>query len=346
MTEKKPFAVLLLLIFAGSFLFSNVLGNEKVSETVDILVESEKQFKASNDTQSQSEHSGSLRRKTNWGFSLGAIGFWAPESAYKTGGTHFSEITGAGVGFALPDAEISCTTDWYAGGFFPLFTATAKASFGISALTENLSLSVRPLRAFPFLSFDLGGTLSEGWFNTGAYNPQEQDFDSNGAFRNISYHAYTKAQILLPLGSTLVIASYQIGYAGLSGMKNSDLWQFSGGSAEFNGWKHNALFSALHVSDSRVNLAGFIVSVGGYLSDNALSARYSGYDPTFTSVSVIPLANVQFSELDSLCILTPFGNRRSFATDHEKAEEEPLLETTGSEWYWQGIFLKYTHKFK
>ena len=56
--------------------------------------------------------------------------------------------------------------------------------------------------------------------------------------------------------------------------------------------------------------------------------------------------NVQFSERDSLCILTSFGNCRSFATNHEKANEEPLLEATGSEWYWQGIFLKYTHKFR
>lgn len=58
------------------------------------------------------------------------------------------------------------------------------------------------------------------------------------------------------------------------------------------------------------------------------------------------IMNVQFSERDSLCILTSFGNRCSFATDHDDANEEPLLEATGSEWYWQGIFLKYTHTFR
>ena len=127
----------------------------------------------------------------------------------------------------------------------------------------------------------------------------------------------------------------------MTGVSNSDLW--TGGN--FNGFSHSASFAAFYFIPAKLNLVGLLGTTSAKLDDSKLDSRYSGFDGRFRTYFISPFANFSFNEKNSLFLLVPFGNRRSFSVLHDNANEEPLLETSGSKWLWMGIVLKYTHKF-
>ena len=288
---------------------------------------------------------GTAWHETKWQFSLGATGFFAPTSAYKSGSTHVAPIEKWNFPLAVPDASVSFTANLFSDGGFSPLTIDLAANLTLGGLNESASVTYRP-KLFPLISFSVGGLFPEGWGDTGAYRAESAEYDKNAPFRNILCQPYGKAALLLPLGSVLVTLSYQAGYTALTGVPDSDLWQFGGSGNQFNGWTHGVGFAALRLSKSRVNLAGLLVGAGGYLSDGGLDERYRDFDPTFTTVSIVPLVNVQLGKKDNLCFLSLLANRRSFSAAHEKSEEEPLLSVSGSEWVWGGIFVRYVHTFR
>ena len=65
----------------------------------------------------------------------------------------------------------------------------------------------------------------------------------------------------------------------------------------------------------------------------------------FMTVELNALARLALNKTNSLTIAAIIKSRRSFATDHEKGEEEPHLVQTGSEWYFDSIGFSWERKF-
>ncbi|MBR4373055.1 MAG: hypothetical protein IKP49_01655 [Treponema sp.] len=316
---------------------------EKIGSAID-LAESSKEKSSAQPAQDEDALAVPEKKsgiETKWEFSAGALGFLLNKPEIKAGSTHFSGVEGV-VPLALPVANADFSVDFFKDGIFPLLSFKASTVLSLTSLKESLSLSV-PFLFFPLISFGAGAEISTGFFsNSGAYNPEKKEYEENGGFKNFQYKFSGKASLLLPLSKKLIVlAGYEIAYDGLTGVSDSDLW--TGGN--FNGFSHAASFAALYFLPSKLNLVGLLGATSAKLDDSSLDSRYSGFDGTFRTYLISPFANFSFNEKNSIFLLAPFGNRRSFSVLHEDANEEPLMETTGSEWVWLGIVVKYTHRF-
>lgn len=354
---KKTLTALALLFLSIGMIFSADLSSEKerVKKAVDIMQESAQAIPQHMDEPAKTESTdespdteSEITVLTKNGveskctFSVGALALLLDKASYKSGGNHFSPVKCI-VPIPLVYASFNYTAKIFANSLFPVLTMSANSYLLPVSLSQSVSLSYAPFKSFPLFSLGMGGNISTGLFgNTGVYNPEEREYEAKTPFSVFDWKAYANAQLLLPLGKHLLVtAGYEIACIAQTGATSHDLW----GGHQHNGFGYTASLSTLCPLPFTVNAVGILASMGRYFSDSDLDDRYLDFDGTFTTYAVLLLATAKFNEHNSLALLVPFSNRRSFATDHDDANEEPLLETTGSEWYWAGLILKYTHTF-
>ena len=334
-----PLFFLILLI---SPIFSRELQDEKekIESAISIAEDStSKSSKQNEDENAVAETKSGIEPK--WEFSAGAIGGFLNKPEIKAGNTHFSGVDSFEA-FLLPDASADFSLEFYKNSAVPLLTIKASTALTLLYLEESVSLSV-PIPFFPLVSFSVGAEILTGLFyNYGVYDPNKKEYEENGGFQNFQYKFSGTANLFLPFSNKMtVLGYYELAYDGLTGAADSDLW--TGGN--FNGLSHSAGVAALYYLPAKLDFVGFLGITTAKLDDSSLDSRYSDFDGTFRSYLVSPFANFSFNKKNSLFLLAPFGNRRSFSVLHKDSDEEPLLKTSGSEWAWMGIILKYTHKF-
>lgn len=286
--------------------------------------------------------------RTKWSFQAGLDASIVPDFAYESGGTHFSsEIEGASPSF-VPEAAATYSLLYFGEEAAPRLSCSFTTLLTMVQVREVLGISVRPFPALPFLSIQAGGHIAACFFaEKGIYDAEKGEYEQGG-IEQMQYRSYARLAADIPLKSWTFGAGAEVAYIGLIGAGASDLWVFlgEGNAHQFNGFTYGAsLFAFYRANVPILESAGITALAEGYFSDSRLDEHYSGFDGTFTAYTVMPVLNLALTKKDSVSLMLPFKNRRSFTSAHDNWEKEPLLQTSGSEWLLSGIKLHYTHRF-
>lgn len=282
------------------------------------------------------------------------------KSDYETGGDHFSEVVGPYDGAEIRTllfADYTIPTPL--GDHFLL----RDAHLMVEGAFELTPVSVRPMLKlffwpFPFLGFDVGGSYGTGW-NIGdlhglsVMNQQTQEYERLDPFSAFHYDCWVEGifqfdtGVIFPGDFTHVVAliNYQLIYAGLSGVKKNDVWEWQESEHQVDGLQY--YFGAILA----YQLPYFVYRIGvfgefmGYFDSDDYGKFSDTYDGDFMKIEMSPFVELKFSEKTSLIILLGFNKRRSFSEEHSDVDEELFLTKTGSEWIFDRLAFRWSHDF-
>ncbi len=284
-----------------------------------------------------------------------------PESDYKasSGGTHFAPITGAFSGAEL------CTT----------FEAAYKMPFlaGSSELTEDnslafsLSLELTPVSVAPglcvtfspiaFLELYGGCYAGTGWelaglLGTAEYSLKDKEYTGLDPFSAWKLYGYGGATLMFDTGAiwegdwnhVVMSATYEVGYQKLTG-KDCKLWGFQESYGQADGLVFDQYYLIGYQMPLPLSLVGVALELSGHYDADDYGDWAHTFGGSFVTAEVGPVCEFTLGPRDTLSLLAQFATRRAFSASHDEANEEPLLEKTGTEWYFERIAASWKHIF-
>lgn len=222
------------------------------------------------------------------------------------------------------------------------------------SIAPSTTISFTPV---PFIVFQSGVKLGTGWdiaslFKGGMsiYNSLTNEYEAAGAFTNLFAKYWIQGTFQFDTGAIIsgdwthvqMMYTYQTYYESLTGASGQQLWAWQCTDNKVNGlqeYQQAILAYAMPLVLSRV---GFVWESDRYYSDDVYAnAAFKASQPIY---NLSAMAQLKFSDKDTLTVLANFATRRTFATYNADVPEASLT-TTGSEWYFKRIALSYSHAF-
>lgn len=241
------------------------------------------------------------------------------------------------------------------------------ATVDLTGSFELSPLSIRPqLKAeftpVPFLVFSAGGSIGTGWNPLGfdgmsIYNFKKQEYEALTPFAHYYYDFWASATFQFDTGALIegdwthvvMLATYQWIYKGITGVDDGDIWEWQVIPGEANGWQYYFTGVLGYKMPLTLQMVGFMAELYGHFdrSDFDKGIRKTGktFDGEFMWIDLSLLLDFKLNDKNGLKTLFTIEGDRSFATPHEKSDEEPLLLKTGREWSFYRIALIWEHKF-
>ncbi len=282
---------------------------------------------------------------------------FSPKTDYVAGQDHFAPVTGFYGGLeGRIVGKFTYKIPTPLGDNWLLNSANVElaSTFELTPITmkPGIQATFTPL---PFLVFSAGTEIGTGWTiaglkGTGTWNGIN-DYEACTPFSKWFWKAWAQATFQFDTGALIpgdwthvvMLASYQIYYHSLLGEADKDIWLWQNSGEKVNGLQQYVNAVLAYQMPLVIKRVGVMFEMDGYLSDDAFTN--AAYDGNFMSISISPLAQFEFDSHSALTFLVGFSSRRSFSTSHTAGGEEPLLTTTGREWYFKRIALSYTYTF-
>lgn len=304
-------------------------------------------------------------KKVEWTFDLTTDFAYYFKTKYKTGDHHFAQVTG-------PFSSVEVRTNF--GAYCHIPTPLGKhfllngANLVVAANLEISPITLMPMLGVswspvPFLTFSTGASFGIGWNMLGfkgisiledAPAKTSGEYEDLTTFKNNYYDFWTKASFQFDTGAlvpgdwthVLFVASYQLIYKGLTGVDDGNLWIWQTGTNYANGLQYSASALLGYQMPLFLKRVGLMADFyGHYNASDFGDYDKNGYDGGFMNVNLAPFVQLELSKKDSLLLLGYFSNRRSFEQEHDNAEQEPYLISTGHEWYFKRIAVRWQHFF-
>lgn len=279
---------------------------------------------------------------------------------YQTGEEHFAPVEGPYDGVeAITQFDATYTIPTPLGSNWLVKNANLKltGSLELSPITirPKISLSFTPL---PFLVLSSGANIGTGWNYLGfdglsTYNVTTQDYEGITPFVHYYYEAWIAGRFQFDLGAVMegdwthvvLLANYRLFYGAITGVDYGVIYQWQESANRANGVQYHFTGILGYQMPLRLSMVGAMFEARGHL-DGADYGRYNKtFNGDFVRLDVSALGVISLNEKNDLSVLATFEGNRSYATDHEKESEEPLLTATGTEWTFYRIACSWEHRF-
>lgn len=282
------------------------------------------------------------------------------KSDYVTGETHMAKPTGVYDG-------VEVRTLFYAD--YKILTPLGDhfllrdANVILRSAIEITPLSIRPMASvffwpFPFLGFDVGGSVGSGW-NMGSLhglsvlNKETREYETLDPFSSYYFDLWAEGIFQFDLAAVIpgewnhvvTLVNYQLLYAGLTGVKKKDVWEWQESENQADGLQYYLGVILAYQIEGFFHRIGVFSEFWGHFDSGDYGELGDSYDGDFMKIEISPLVELKFSEKTSLILLVGFNRRRSFEEPHDDIEEEPLLHRTGSEWIFDRVAFRWSHNF-
>ncbi|MBQ2530373.1 MAG: hypothetical protein II547_08980 [Treponema sp.] len=292
-----------------------------------------------------------------WDFSATVDFAYYPKSDYIAGETHFAPLTGpwSGIeGRITGKANYTIPTPLGENWLLNSANLVLQGNLEISPISIMPGVEVK-FTPLPFLVFSAGAKAGTGW-NLGTIQGMAE-FNGTDDFINITPFTawflkwFAQATFQFDTGAIWkgdwthfqIMYSYQVYYEFLSTKDKGDVWLWQASNNKVNGLKNYQNLVLAYQMPLILSRVGVLAEWDGYyFSDSFTNPLYKG---DFCQVSISPMAQLSFTEKDTLSILLGFSSRRSFAESHDKSNTETLLTYSGYEWFFNRLALSYTHTF-
>ncbi len=298
--------------------------------------------------------------KTDSAFSIGADLAYYPKSNKLPGQVHFAPVTGpfSGLEFrVVPSFSYLVYTPFSKNPLVNGNNVKIKTSFEVSpvSIAPSVSISFTPIA---FLVFTSGAKIGSGWTFTplnvdgmASYDESAFSYKALSPFSAL-YHTYWFEGLfqfdlaaVLPgeWNHAVFVASYKPFYEGLtSGGENGNPWIWQGAGENVNAWQYYSNIIIAYQMPLVLQTAGVQLEFEGYYDSDSWAPRYASWNPEFTTVSINPLINLQFSKQHNLILQAGFSSRRSFTADSAGAQNDLEKVYESREWYFKRLALSYS----
>ncbi len=298
-----------------------------------------------------------------------------PKSAYKSGGTHFSPITGT---FSGAEGAATLSADLKIPAPLGRHWLLRDANLLITPAIELSPITVKSLVSanftpLPFLSFSAGGSIGTGWhlftwqgiaglnkekilnMADGSIDEDSIEYGDYTAFTAWYYDFWAQGTFMFDSGAVfpgewnhvIFTSSLQLIYKRLSKANDSDIWEWQNTVNCANGLQYYGSSILAYQMPLKLYRVGIMTEFSGYAGNSYGDlGKKSNYNSRFTKISFSPLAQVKLTKKDSLLIIAQIASRRSFEEKHEKETTEPYLSYEGYEWFFNRFAIRWTHIFK
>lgn len=238
----------------------------------------------------------------------------------------------------------------------------ANLNFKINLEVTPLSFSPQTVIAyepFPFLSFETGAKLGTGG-NFGSVKGMavfngSDDYTSLKTFSHWFTHFYFQGTLKFDTGAIFegdwnhfqIMYSYRTYYSALSGVKDGQIWKWQSTMNRANGWQNYQSLILAYQMPLVLSRVGLLSELEGHYKDSDYDPDlYGKFKGSFKTISISPVMQFTFAqEAHTLSLLCTFSSRRRFAEECTNPAEEPLLNYTGREWFFNRIALSWVWKF-
>jgi len=301
--------------------------------------------------------------KTSKGFSIGADFAYYPKSEKLPGPLHFSPITGpfSGLEFrVVPSFTYTIFTPFSSNSLVSGNNLKIKTALEVSpvSLSPSFSLSFTPIA---FLVFTTGAKIGSGWTFTpmnvngmAAYNTLSHSYEALSPFSSMYYSLWFEGLFQFDLAAVMpgewnhvvFVASYKPFYEAITqGGENGNPWLWQGSGENVNAWQYYSNIIIAYQMPLVVQTVGVQTEFESFYSLDSFAPRYAEWNPVFTTISINPLVNLQFSKNQNLIIQLGFSSRRSFTESSSSAENDLEKVYESREWYFKRLALSYSFSF-
>lgn len=279
-----------------------------------------------------------------------------------TGSTHYAPITGPYLGVLFRSTiHADYTIKTPLGENFLLKDANLKlkSSFELSpvSIKPAAGLTFTPL---PFLEFSSNIEAGTGWSVIGIngmeeYKSSSREYEALTPFCNWYVKASAGATFQFDTGAifegdwthVITLASYTVAYTMLTDVHDKSPWSWQRTYHYSNALNYNWYFVLGYRLPFKLNLVAASLELYGNYNSGTLSDDFKAFDDSFMYAKLGPLASIDFDEKNSLMCMLIFMTRRSFTEGHEIDEmsRELSLTKSGTEWFFDSIAFRWTHRF-
>lgn len=282
----------------------------------------------------------------------------ASEKIVNNPNAHFAPLTGPYSGLegrVTGNATYTIATPLGSHWLLSGANVALNASFEVSPVSVKPGLSVA-FTPLPFLVFSAGAQAGTGWDLAGmdgmsAWNYGTNEYDDLATFKNWYLKWYAQGTFQFDTGAVIpgdwthvvLQYTYQVYYEKITGVSDTDVWQWQVSGNKVNGLKNYQSFVLAYQMPLKLYRVGLLAEIDGYYDDAAYkNADFSG---SFKSISISPLAQIKFNEHNTLSILLGFSSRRSYDTAVADGDIESKYNFVSREWYFNRIALSYSYTF-
>lgn len=285
---------------------------------------------------------------------------WYPKYDFKPGDDHFSGVSGPfdGIkGITRLDASYALPTPlgrhWLVNGANVEFTG----GFEICPVSVRTIASIG-FTPVPFWVFETGASVGTGWTLLGLEGMSNYDFEK-GEYKDITPFAHyyrdfwvsgtfqfdTGALIEGDWSHVVMMVTYELLFAGLTGIDDGDVWQWQTTKNKANGWQYDLVGVLGYKMPLVLSMVGVMADFYGHFDSSDYGKIGKRFDGDFMTVDLCLLLTFDLNKTNSLTVMIEFERNRSFETEHEEYEEEPLLKASGAEWAFYMVALRWMHNF-
>lgn len=283
-----------------------------------------------------------------------------PKSDFIAGGpSHFAPLTGAYSGLeGRVKGSLNYTIPTPLGENWLL----SSANLGVQLNLELTPVSIAPeskisFTPLPFLVFETGAKLGTGWNLAGLQGMAVYDGDE-GYNDLIPFNCwfakfYVQGTFQFDTGALVpgdwthlqFMYTYQAYYAGLSSVRDGEIWEWQCSINKTNGWQNYQNIVLAYQMPLTLSRIGVLTEIDGHYKNDCNMSDYEYYNGTFKAISISPLMQFTLPKNQNLTILLGFSSRRSFTEPHVDSKIEPQLTYAGREWYFNRIAFSWSMSF-
>lgn len=283
-----------------------------------------------------------------------------PETDFGSGSSHYENFSGAFDGLLFRSAFYA---DWKIPAPLGEHWLVKDSNVVLESGCEISPVTIKPLvtvsfSPLPFLEFKAGSAFGTGWKlfsfeGLSEFNDLTCDYDELTPFKNWYMDLYFQGTFMFDTGAIIqkkwshivTMITYQISYKCVTGVDDGMFWEWQTVKNQCNGWQYYVPVVLAYQMPLVVYRAGLWGEFYGHFNEDDFGKYAESYNGSFVESIISPFVQLKFSEKDNVIILAEFRNRRSFLEEHSKKEEEPLLNYSGQEWFFNRLAFRYTHYF-
>ena len=301
--------------------------------------------------------------KTDTSFAIGADFAYYPKSDKIPGSSHFAPISGpfSGLEFrVVPSYTYTIFTPFSSNSLVSGNNLKIKTALEVSpvSLSPSISVSFTPVA---FLVFSSGAKIGSGWTfapmnvnGMASYDPLSHSYEALSPFSSMNYSLWFEGLFQFDLAAVMpgdwnhvvFAASYKPFYEGITkGGENGNPWLWQGAGENANAWQYYSNIILAYQMPLVVQTVGVQTELESFYNTDCFASQYASWNPTFTTISINPLVNLQFSKNQNLIIQLGFSSRRSFTESSSSAENDLEKVYESREWYFKRLALSYSFSF-
>ena len=302
--------------------------------------------------------------KEGFGYQLGVSLSMSPVLESKpddgTGKNHFATIKG--INIPIPYAQFAVTyTKPLDFGDNPIFSG-ANIMCVLGPTLTPITLDTQAGIVFtpsPVLNIGLGATAGTGWaigdaHGIGLYNSGTDKYVQSLPFTVWRYSICLQTNIQFDFGAIfpgdwthiVITANEQIYYEGNSAAKKYDLWEWSSGIDNVNGFKQSGnVMLGYMFPEKKFRLIGLALAWQNNLNADDYGEYTQSYDGDFVNLVLGLQAMIYLNDNNQLAIGTSLSSQRAFLGPAAQTSTNIKKIASGREWSFTGLTLQWVYSF-